>query len=659
MYQFPKSLLPSCVALIALLLPDSGQAVVVPIHDIQGNGSASPIQGTTVEIQGVVSASFQGAGRLRGFFVQERDASVDADPNTSEGIFVFCNTCVTAVFEGQLVSVVGTVTEFNDLTEVVSTTVTVLSPTSHLNEITASPIDLPITGDLDAFYEAREGMLVSVVDTLSVGEHFQLFRYGEIELFEGSRPRQFTEFNAPSVSGYAAHLDALARRTILLDDHNNVENWPLTQVNGQQAIFHPVANGGLSVGTQGVDFFRAGDQVQSLRGVLHWDFAGVSGTNAWRIRPTLASPVTFTVANPRPTSPPEVNGAIKAVSMNLLNYFTTIDTTSSGTSGPCSPAGTMDCRGADSVAELIRQRERTALVICTLNADIYGLVELENTTPSASITDLLGAVNTRCGGAHPFAFANTGGTLGPDAIRVQQIYRTGIVAPVGAPISDLDAIHSRPPTAQVYDVIDAGNLAFGQRFTVVVSHFKSKGSSAGLPGDADQNDGAGASNATRTAQATRLHAWLNATVLPAAGDPDVLLLGDFNAYAQETPITTLTSGGYTDLVSALLGPTAYSYLFDGQVGHLDYAFANAALLSQVQGIGVWHINADEIEQFDYSDEIRDSPGEATFEEEPDGSALVPPRVVFQPASPYRASDHDPVVVGLFGLPDSMFQDGFE
>ena len=225
-----------------------------------------------------------------------------------------------------------------------------------------------------------------------------------------------------------------------------------------------------------------------------------------------------------------MGGAIRAVGMNLLNYFTTIDTTSGGT-GPCGPGGTLDCRGADSVAELNRQRERASIVICTLNADVYGFGELENTTPSASITDLLGAVNARCGGAHPYTFVDTGGTLGTDAIRVQLIYRTGILSPVGAPLSDLDPIHSRPPTAQTFDVVDAANPAFGQRFTVIANHFKSKGSSAGLPGDADIGDGAGASNATRTAQATRLLAWISGTVLPAAGDPDVLLLGDFNSYA--------------------------------------------------------------------------------------------------------------------------------
>ena len=156
------------------------------------------------------------------------------------------------------------------------------------------------------------------------------------------------------------------------------------------------------------------------------------------MRPTAATPATFTVVNPRPATPPAVGGAIKAASVNLLNYFTTIDTTSSSTSGPCGPAADQDCRGADSVAELTRQRERASIVICGLNADVYGFMELENTTATGTINDLLGAVNARCGGANPYVFVNTGGTLGTDAIRVALIYRSGILSPVGPPLFDLD-----------------------------------------------------------------------------------------------------------------------------------------------------------------------------------------------------------------------------
>ena len=83
-------------------------------------------------------------------------------------------------------------------------------------------------------------------------------------------------------------------------------------------------------------------------------------------------------------------------------------------------------------------------------------MEMENTTPSATVTDLLGAVNTRCGGAHPFAFVNTGGTVGTDAIGSTSSTGPGS-SPVGSPLIDLDPIHSRPPIAQTFDVVDATN----------------------------------------------------------------------------------------------------------------------------------------------------------------------------------------------------------
>src|SRR5262249_37088116 len=148
-------------------------------------------------------------------------------------------------------------------------------------------------------YEAREGMLVTFTDTLTVSEYFELSRYGQIVLTQEGRSFQFTETSPPSVSGYATHLDAVARRQVILDDDNNAQEAYLNKPDGQQAIFYPQANGGFSVGTQGVDFFRGGDLVNGLTGVLHWSFPGF-GDNTWRIRPTAAHPVAFTVANPRP-----------------------------------------------------------------------------------------------------------------------------------------------------------------------------------------------------------------------------------------------------------------------------------------------------------------------------------------------------------------------
>ena len=121
-------------------------------------------------------------------------------------------------------------------------------------------------------------------------------------------------------------------------------------------------------------------------------------------------------------------------------------------------------------------------------------------------------------------------------------------------------------------------------------------------------------------------------------DSDILIIGDLNSYAAEQPIQTLQAAGYVDLVDALGGSTSYSYVFDGQLGYLDYALASPSLVSQVVDIAEWHINADEIPQFDYNDDVLDT-GEASFEEEPDGNPLYEP-------NPFRTSDHDPVIVGL-------------
>ncbi len=631
------------------------------IHDVQGNGATTPIgAGTSVTVEGIVTGSYQGSSKLSGFFVQEEDADTDADPLTSEGIFVFCAACPTAVNEGQRVRVTGLVSEFFGLTEITASTagaVAITDAGNRLGDITPAAITLPVVGDVDAFYEAREGMLVRFNDALFVSEYFELARYGQIELYQGGRPRQFTEDNAPGAAGNTAHLAALARRRVILDDENNVENWPLTLADGAQYLFHPQANGGFSAGNHGSDFFRGGDRIDNLTGVLHWSFAGFTGTDAWRIRPTQATPAVFTPVNPRTATAPAVGGAIKAAGVNVLNYFTTLDTTSSSSSGPCGPSSSQDCRGADNSNELDRQRERTSIVLCALNADVAGLVEIQNAATSDPITDLLGAVNARCGGAHPYVVAGTGAALGTDAIRNQLIYRSGVLSPVGGTLVDNDTIHNRPPLAQTFDVVETGNPAFGQRFTAIVNHFKSKSCSGASGSDADSGDGQGCYASRRTQQASRLLTWINTTVVPAANDPDVLLLGDYNAYAKEAPIATLASAGYVDLLTALGGPDAYSYLFDGQLGHLDYALASASLAPQVVSIAPWHINADELPQLDYNDDVRDT-GEAAYEEEPNGSTLNPPRTLVMPASPYRASDHDPVLVGLFD-DGVIFKDGFE
>ena len=146
---------------------------------------------------------------------------------------------------------------------------------------------------------------------------------------------------------------------------------------------------------------------------------------------------------------------------------------------------------------------------------------------------------------------------------------------------------------------------------------------------ADAGDGQGNCNLVRTNAANLLTAWLAADPT-GTGDPDVLITGDLNAYAMEDPITAIQSAGYTNLIAQFNGASAYSYVFDGQSGYLDHALATANLALQVSGVVEYHINADEPIVLDYNTEFKTA-GQL---------------VSLYTALKFRASDHDPVVVGL-------------
>ncbi|HSV86687.1 MAG TPA: ExeM/NucH family extracellular endonuclease [Levilinea sp.] len=628
----------------ASLLDGVGQGTIVNdellitfIHDIQGSGAASVAGSFTVEAIVVGSYQAQGSGRLRGFFLQEEDADVDDAPTTSEGIFVFCSTCPAPVKVGDKVRVTGASSEFFDMTQLSATTtasVTVLSSGNPLPTpatITLPAPDVPTddlaaaTAAINAYYEAFEGMLVTFPDTLSVSEYFELARYGQLILSQGGRPHTFTAVNTPTADGFINHQVNLATRKVILDDTDNRQNRPVDAPN--TPYYHPVA------GLSNTNYLRGGDTITNLTGVLHWSFAGQSGTDAWRIRPVVeAFSYDFTEVNPRPAVP-VVDGRLRVASFNVLNYFLTIDTTASGTEGHCGPSATMDCRGADSAAELQRQRTKLLAALSAIDADVFGLQEMENTHGVDPLADLVA-------GLPGYDYIDTG-VIGSDAIRVGFIYKTSTVQPLGnhAVLDDQAFVNprgaafdrNRPALAQAF-----AEIATGERFTVVVNHLKSKGSGCGT-GDDDTTTGQGNCNLTRTLAAQVLADWL-ATDPTGSGDSDVLILGDLNSYAMEDPIVALQNAGYSDLAMAFSGPGAYSYVFDGQLGSLDYALANPNLVAQVTGAAKWHINADEMPLFDYNDDERTT-GEAAFEEESDVLPLYEPNEV-------RTSDHDPVIVGL-------------
>jgi predicted extracellular nuclease len=616
------------------------------ISAVQGSGAASPLQGQVVTVEAIVVGDFQNgdadAGRdLGGLYLQEENADGDGNAATSEGIFVYQGSGTSApdVTIGDKVRITGTVTEFFGETQLGTiTAVTVLSsgnvlPTAAQISLPAAAVTLNEDGDYQPDLEAFEGMRVAFPDTLTINEMFQLDRFNEVKLVAGDRPQQFTQANAPSVSGLDAYMQAVGARQITYDDGLNVQNTLIGTLDGFGPTFSTASD------------IRMGDTVAGLAGVLDYKWAGNSASDStWRVRAAQNGENTFDKVNDRPAAPDGVSGPLKVASFNVLNYFTTLDI------GAATTALGFDPRGADSAAEFDRQTDKLVQSIIGLDADILGLVELENDflsgAPGNAVEHLVDEINATLG-SNVYTWVDPGQRfVDDDAISVGLMYRTDAVSIApgttveilsdadlpalgvnpGVPVFDGDAT-SRAPIAVSFEDSSSGGV-----FTVAVNHLKSKGSpgTAGAP-DQDQGDGQGAGNQTRLNGVVALDAWLDSDPT-GSGDDDFLLLGDFNAYAFEDPITFLSGQGYVDLGRSFGGAGVYSYVFDGQLGTLDYAFASPSLFAQVTGATEWHINADEADALDYNLDFGRDPA------------------IFDGTLPFRTSDHDPVLVG-FNLSD--------
>lgn len=576
------------------------------ISTIQGSGTAATAG--TFTIEAIVVGVFNGTQQLGGFYVQEEYSDQDGNVLTSEGIFV---NSLSAVSVGDRVRIAGNVQEtFNQ-------TVITPTPTPTSVQVLASGLQALVTpttvtlptaalGDLERY----EGMLVNFTQTLTVTETFNLGRFGEVVLANGrlsiptnsidpnDNPATGTSSTGTSnVAAITAQQDLNNRSRIILDDASAATN--LADVPYIDAT-NPT--------------LRIGSSLTTLTGILGFGFS------AYRIYSTV-TPVFTYAAQP---SVPTVGGSVKVSAFNVLNYF----------NGDGAGGGFPTTRGADTPAEFTRQRDKIISALTQLNADVVGLIEIENDgdVPTSAIADLVNGLNASAPGTYTFvSLANTTGTSGTDEIKVAFIYKPTAVTPVGNAVYSNDAAFNtaRPPLAQTFR-----SNANGGIFTPIVNHFKSKGSSSGLPGDADQGDGQGLSNATRKAQATALLSFVS-QIQTSSGDNDVMILGDLNAYAEEDPIDILRAGGFTKMSTA-----TESYVFNGETGSLDHALVTSGLAGQVTGQAYWNINADEPTALDYNDNVQTpgTNGEQSSELRNDVTLYAP--------DAFRSSDHDPVLVGL-------------
>jgi len=606
-----RSLFLSSIILIPLVA--CGGAGGTTIAGIQGTGATSPLEGQTVSVEGVVPGDFQDNdtddfGNLAGFFVQAE--SPDSDASTSDGLFVFDGHDPTIdVVVGDRVLVTGTVTEYFGETQIAASSVLV----NGSGMIEATELSLPVSGistnsdgEIIGDLERFEGMLLRLPQTLTVTGLYNLERFGEIRVSQGGRLFQYTNRNRPDVAGYESHTKANATRTLVLDDGRRDQNVMPVRYLGNAS-----APGGV---------LRIGNSAIGLTGNLRFSrSSGNSGTETWRLMPT--SDPEFRPDNSRPGAP-EIDGTFRVASFNADNFFSRID---SGRRN-CGPDDNLACRGADNREELNRQLEKITTALSMIDADIVALIELEN-NEDASLEVIVGSLNIALS-ANTYAALNTG-PIGRGAIRTGFIFKPATVTASGSHAildssvdADFDDRRNRPPLAQTF--VQNSN---GEKLTVVVNHLKSKGSDCDAAADPNTGDGQANCNRTRTSAAASIAAWLLSDPT-GSDDPDILIIGDLNADVHEDPLLTFADAGFANLVENADSQDAYSFVFDAQSGALDHALVSATLAPQVVAATEWHISADEAPVHDYNLEHGRDPA------------------IFDGTTPYRASDHDPVIVGL-------------
>lgn len=637
-------------------------AGTIAIDEIQGTGATSPIVGTTVTTRGIVTAAYPSGGFF-GFYIQTPGtgaAGIDLGTHTaSDAVFVRQTTGTVTAAPGSYVEISGTVTEFAGATqvEVVPTGITVLGETVD-PVVTTTTATWPRAA---AQKESLEGMRYRPSGDFTVTNTFSTNSFGEVGLAQGDKPLiQRTEVELPGPAGSSATEADNIARAVVLDDGAST-NFLLT---GNAADCNPRPAGCLLNGNLTPPYVSTSDPVRvGARATFTADVIFTQGGSpsapTYRFQPlatvvgpgNAGSPATF--ADTRTAAPDEAlinedgEADIKVASFNVLNYFTTLGDANDDNvgDGGCTPfrdrnddGNTVnsgcDQRGAWDPQDFGRQQSKIVDAINALDADVVGLMEIENSltlgeTADEATNSLVAALNADAGAgtwaANPSSTELPAG--GMDVITNAIIYKPASVDRVGesralGTLSDAGEAfdNAREPLGQVFEA-DAG----GEPFLFVVNHFKSKGSAGPNPGDADSGDGQSASNGSRVLQATALRDWVRG-LQTETGVESVILGGDFNSYAMEDPLRVLYDDGFTN-VEQHFDNGEYSYSFSGLSGSLDHILVNDAALGRSTGTDIWNINAGEALALEYS---RWNYHGTDFHAE----------------GPYRSSDHDPVILGL-------------
>ena len=619
-------------------------SALVSIPDIQttGDGDDSQLINQTVETKGVVTAAYPKGENanlkgLEGFTIQTPGTGGTWDPSrtASDGLFVFMGkSSATTPSIGECVVVKGKVAEYSgvknataatqSLTQLLPQTIT---PANDCDPV--KPTELSGVPTQDQM-EALESMLVLPKDTWTITDNYKTNRYGTLSLIPGTEVlRTATDVVAPGAPAQAYEAENAAK-TIDLDDASTTDLTNFKQ-NGHKERYAYLANGAPARVGYHVTFTKP-VVLESRFGSFVFQPTQMTAGNPDR------SPVTITGERP---AAPSVSGDTKVATFNVLNYFSDLGENEPGCKGyddrDHKYVTDKNCklRGAWSSQAFANQQTKIVQAINTIDADVVALEEIENPVASGVSTDRDGALKSlvnalnAAAGSEVWAYVPSPSTVpaNEDVIRIAFIYKKATITPVGDSVIYDDPAYTglaRQPLAQEFKPITDANHE-GKNFVVIANHFKSKGSApknlsgAEAAANTDNGDGQGNSNGVRVKQARAL-----ATFAQRFNGTPTLLVGDFNAYTKEDPLKVLTDAGWTHES----GHGDSSYVYGGRSGSMDHVFANSAAHPLITEVKSWAVNAQESIAFEYS------------------RANYNAYLAFEADNPYRASDHNPEIIGL-------------
>jgi predicted extracellular nuclease len=581
----------------------------VAVHDIQGPGLTSPLVNQIVNTSGIVTAR-----KSNGFFLQTPDALADADPNTSEGIFVFTSSTPSVSAQiGNLVSVVGTVQEFIPSSDLSSPPVTELggSPTVTLIS-TGNPLPAPIaltaadtspSGSIQQL-EKYEGMRVHV-DSLTVtgptdGNVSEAnATSNSTGIFYGVITGTARPFREPGIE-VPDPLPSGAPATVPRFDANPERLRVDTKGQAGSTVLDVTANATVTNITGPLDYgFRAYTILQDPAPT-----PGVSGLMTYISVPNAAA------------------DELTVASYNMERFFDT----------------TNDPSVSDVVltaAAFANRLNKASLTIRNVmrSPDIVGVEEMENLPTLQALAAKINADSVTAGDPDPLyqAYLVEGFDIG--GIDVGFLVKSSKVSVISVtqeavgtytePGGATALLNDRPSLTMRVKVSRA--KADDLLLTVLVNHLRS------LSGVDDPVDGARV-RAKRKAQAEFL-----ANILQSyqAGGEKIVSVGDYNAFGfndgyvdsmgtimgSPTPADQVTLASpdlvdpnLTDLATLLPPAEQYSFNFDGNAQELDHVLVTQSALPLVTRFAIARVNSD------FPEAYRNDPNR-----------------------PERLSDHDPAV----------------